>query len=202
MNFVYEHFSEIAGLISFFAYLVYIISTLRGKTKPSRSTWWILTMVGILIFATSYSLGAKENMWIQMSYIVGPFIIAVLSLFPAYGYKEGLLKMDKICLVGAFLCAIIWLVFNSPFTAFLGSIVVDLIGLIPTIKKAYIDPKKEDPTAWGLEFLASVINMLGITAWFSLAEKDWIYALYLFLLNGTVVILLWRHSLFRKFSRV
>ncbi len=202
MDFIIGYMGEIAGVISFAAYLLYIISIFRGKTKPSRSTWWILTLVGILIFATSYSLEATESMWIQLSYIVGPLIIAILSLFSQYGYKEGLLKIDKICLAGAVICAFIWFVFNSPFIALLGSIVVDFIGLIPTMKKAYIDPEHEDPSAWALEFLASAMNVFAISAWFSLEEKDWIYALYLFLVNGIVAALLWRRRLLGKFRSV
>src|SRR3989344_9149248 len=101
--FITQHLGEIAGLISFSAYLIYIISTFRGKTKPSRSTWWILTFVGILIFASSYSINAKESMRIQLSYIIGPLIIAILSLSPKYGYGSKLLQIDKISLLGAFL---------------------------------------------------------------------------------------------------
>lgn len=192
ITFITQYLGEIAGLISFGAYLIYIISTFQGKTKPSRSTWWILTFVGILIFASSYSLNAKESTWIQLSYVVGPLIIGILSLFPKYGYGSKLLLIDKICLWGAILCILLWIIFNSPFVAFLGSIIVDFIGLVPTIKKAYIDPKKENPIAWGIEMLASVVNALGVSIWFSLISKDWIYALYLIILNGIITLLLWR----------
>ncbi len=192
MEFIYQHVGEIAGVISFLAYLKYIISIFNGKTKPSRSTWWVLTFVGILIFFSSYSIGAKENMWIQLSYILGPLIIAILSLSSKYGYSSGLLKIDKICLLGGILCIGLWIIFNSPLIAFLGSIIVDFIGLIPTIKKAYFDPNEEDPAAWGIETVAIIVNALGISVWFSLVEKDWIYALYLLVVNGTIFILLWR----------
>lgn len=192
MDFIYQHIGEIAGIISFCAYLKYIISTFQGKTKPSRSTWWVLTFVGIVIFASSYSLEATESMWIQLAYILGPLIIAIQSLFPKYGYGAGMLKIDKICLSGAVVCIALWVIFNSPLIALLGSIVVDFIGLIPTIKKSYTDPQEEDPVAWGMELFASAINAVGITVWFSLAEKDWMYALYLIILNGIITTLLWR----------
>ena len=125
-----------------------------------------------------------------MSYVVGPLIIAILSLFSQYGYSSGLLKIDKVCLLSGILCIILWIVFNSPLIAFIGSIIVDFIGLIPTIKKAYFNPNKEDPVAWGIEMVAIIINALGISVWFSAVEKDWIYALYLIIINGIVFILL------------
>lgn len=186
-----------AGVISFVAYLIYIYSTFKGKTKPSRSTWWILTLVGFLIFITSYASGLRESIWIQLSYVLGPLIIAIMSVFPKYGYDTHLLMIDKICLIGAILCGVIWLVFNSPFIALLGSIVVDFIGLIPTIKKSYIDPMGEDIIAWSIEMVATILNAFGIAMWFSIAEKDWIYALYLIWINGLIVMLLYRHMVIK-----
>ncbi len=197
MNFISQYLGEIAGVISFFAYLKYIISTFQGKTKPSRSTWWILSFVGAIIFVSSYSLGARESMWIQLSYVLGPLIIAIQSLSLKYGYGSRLLKIDKICLFGAIISIVLWIIFNSPMIAFLGSIIVDFIGLIPTIKKAYIDPKEEDPVAWGMEMVASIVNALAITAWFSLIERDWIYALYLIVSNTIVLILLFSKSTYK-----
>ena len=190
MNAIFDYMGEIAGGISFTAYLLYISSTLRGKTKPSRSTWWILTLVGGLILCTSYSMGAKENIWIMASYVFGPLFIAIISLHPKYGYGEKLLGIDIACLTSAGVCAVLWLVFNSPLIAFLGSILIDAIGLVPTIKKAYAEPKKEDPLAWSMEMVASVLNAIGISVWFTNADLNWVYALYMLLVNGIVLSLL------------
>lgn len=181
---------EVAGLVSVTAYTIYIASIFRGKTKPSRSSWWILTFVGLMIFLTSYATGARENTWIQLAYVAGPLIIAILSVFPKYGYKTGLELVDKICLIGAFACLVIWLLFNSAFIALLGSIIVDFVGLVPTIKKSYLDPKEESRLAWGIEMGASILNAIAISSWFTLTDKSWIYALYLLIINGIITILL------------
>lgn len=203
MHDVREYLGQAAGAVSFAAYLLYIISTLRGKTRPSRSTWWILALVGSLIFLTSYSVGARESIWIMGSYVAGPLIIAVLSLHPRYGYGERLMPLDIGCLVWAGICALIWLLFNSPLIAFMGSIVLDAIGLIPTAQKAYHEPDKEDPLAWSIEMVASILNAVGITAWFVTRDLTWIYALYLLAGNGTIVILLlFRSAKARRESRI
>lgn len=195
MQYFTENLGALAGMVSFAAYLMYIVSTLRGKTKPSRSTWWILTLVGSLIFLTSYTSGARESMWIMASYVIGPLIISITSLHPRYGYGEKLLPVDIVCLLWALLCAIIWLVFNSPIIAFLGSIILDAVGLIPTARKAYLEPDKEDAFAWSIEMVASIMNALGITIWFVSSNLTWIYALYLLLGNGTILTLLVYKSL-------
>ncbi len=190
----------IGGVLSFSAYLIYIVSTVRGKTKPSRSTWWILTLVGALILWSSYSMGAVGNIWIQLSYVLGPCIIGILSLW--YGEGTGLSRLDIVCLVGASISGALWVIFNSPLIAFLGSIIVDCIGLIPTIRKAWREPEEEDPNAWLLETVSSIINALGIVIWFSLIHTDWVYALYLVLVNSLLTALLWRKRLFSKLQKV
>jgi hypothetical protein len=184
-------FSFFAGVISFVSYVAYFISTVRGKTKPSRSTWWVLTLVGLLVFSSSYTIGAKENFWIMLTYIIGPLSISLLSLHPKYRYGHGFLLIDKLCLACALVCAAVWLIFKSPQITFIGSILVEILGMVPTYKKAYLKPKEEDPIAWSIEMLASIINAFGITTWFSLKEKDWIYAGYLLLANGIILLILW-----------
>ncbi len=182
-----------AGILSFCAYIIYFVSIFRGKTRPSRSTWWILTFVGGLILWSSYTLGAYENLWIQGAYVIGPLIIAILSIF--YGESNGLSRLDKVCFFGAILSGLLWIIFNSPLIGFIGSIIVDFIGLVPTIKKSFIKPEEEDPTAWTIETIASLINTFAITSWFTLEHKDWIYALYLLLVNGLITVILWRKKI-------
>ncbi len=192
-----EHLEKIAGIISLLAYGIYIFTTIKGQTRPSRSTWWILTFVGVVIAWSSYALDSTDNLWIQLSYIIGPGIIAVLSL--KYGENAGFQKLDWICLTGALVSILLWVIFNSPIVALLGSIVVDAIGLIPTIKKSYFNPKEEDPTAWSLEMFASILNAIAIGTWFQ-EDKSWIYALYLVLMNGTVFFLLVPFPWYKKIT--
>jgi hypothetical protein len=195
MEYIISHIGLISGLISLCAYGLYIYSIYAGETKPSRSTWWILTLVGGLILWSSYALGAHENLWIQLSYVIGPLIVAFLSL--RHGDGAGLSRLDISCLCGAGLSALFWIIFNSPLIGLLGSILVDFLGLIPTIRKSYTTPEEESPNAWLIETVASALNMLAISSWFTFLHKDWIYALYLFGVNGLIAILLWRRRIAR-----
>ncbi len=182
---------QIAGLISFSAYVLYIVSTLKKETKPNRATWWILTLVGVMIAASYYAEGARDTMWVALSYVVGPFIIALLSLKYGEGTWE---RLDKICLAVAIVSAFLWYVFNSAFIALMSNIAMDFVGLIPTIKKSWLRPGGEDRVAWGLESGASVLNLLAVQTWtFAIA----FYPLYLAVLNTLITVLLFR-SVFKK----
>jgi len=86
----------IAGAIALFAYVVYVISIFRGRSKPNRATWWIWSFMG-LVLALSYDLsGAENTIWAAYMEFFGPLIIALLSL----KYGEGGIndKTDVICL--------------------------------------------------------------------------------------------------------
>ena len=165
----------------------------------NSSAWWILSFVGILILWSSSALGAHDNFWIQLSYVVGPLIIAVLSL--RFGDGNRLSALDIGCFLGACISGILWVTFNSPMIGLIGSITVDLIGLLPTIVKSYREPEVESPNAWLIETTASTLNLLVISSWFSLLQKDWIYALYLFLVNSLITLLLWRKRVFPQTTR-
>ena len=67
-----------AGIVSFASYVIYIISILRGKTKPSRISWFTWAGMG-LVLAVSYDLaGATDTVWVAYFEFIGPFLIAML----------------------------------------------------------------------------------------------------------------------------
>lgn len=180
---------KIAGVLSFCAYISYIRSTLRGETKPSRSTWWILTLVGAMILITYYAEGARSTIWVPVAYVIGPFIIALLSL--KYGEGSKWEPLDKICFSLAVISIAIWYATSSAFIALILNIGIDFLGLIPTIKKAYLRPESEDRTAWTLESFAGVINIIALdSSKFSII----IYPIYLLTLNSAVAMLLYRRK--------
>src|SRR3989344_6561927 len=176
----------IAGILSFSAYVLYIVSTLQGMTKPNRATWWILTLVGLMIAMSYYAGGARDTMWVALSYVLGPAIIAVLSLKYGEGRWE---RLDQVCLTGALISALIWYLSESALTVLLVNILMDFIGLVPTIKKSYLRPEGENRTAWTLESFAGLLNMFAIERWtFAIA----FYPMYLLILNMTITTLLFR----------
>lgn len=176
----------LAGVLSFAAYVLYIFSTLQGKTKPNRATWWILTLVGLMIATSYYAGGARDTIWVALSYVLGPAIIAVLSLKYGEGRWE---RLDQLCLTGALISAAIWYLSESALLVLFINILMDFLGLLPTIKKSYLRPEGENRAAWTLESFSGVLNMFAIERWtFAIA----FYPMYLLILNVTITVLLFR----------
>lgn len=186
---------QIAGGISFLAYVLYYISILQGRSRPNRATWIILTVVGVLIAASYYESGARSTIWVPLAYTVGPFIAALL----AFKYGEGgTTRFDIACLLGCALSVGIWMLTNSPLFALLINILIDFFGILPTLKKAYLDPTSEDKWAWLVTTFSNALNFFAIQAWiFSIV----VYPVYMIAVNGLVTIFIFRKSFsFSKFN--
>lgn len=173
-----------AGLLEFSAFALYYISILNGKTRPNRATWFVLTVVGVMIVMSYYASGARETLWVPLSYAIGPFIAFLLSL--KYG-EGGWTPFDRFCLFACFVSIVFWKISHSSTVTLFASILIDFFGLLPTIKKAYLDPKSEDRTAWSVTSLSNFLNILAVSSWTFVIG---FYPVYMFLVNGLVTALL------------
>ena len=151
-----------AGILALVAYIPYFIAMIRGTTRPSRATWWIWSVVGIVFGASYYSSGAVDTIWVPISNVIGPFITAILSL--KYG-EGGWTPFDRKCLAGAAMSLALWWVFDSPLVALVTVIAVDFLGALPTIVKTHHDPESEDRFAWSISLVGNIMNMFAIKLW-------------------------------------
>ena len=171
---------KMAGIVAAVSFVPYILSILRGKTKPHRATWWIWTVVGFMLGASYYSSGANHTLWVSVSYIIGPFATAILSI--KYGVG-GWTRFDRNCLLGAGVSVVLWWMFSSPLAALVINLFIDFMGALPTIRKAYHEPESEDPTAWVLGSAANTANLFAVESW---TLKIAIYPIYMFTACGLI----------------
>jgi hypothetical protein len=76
---------------------------------------------------------------------LGCTVVAMFAIFVAslkYGEKE-IRRFDWLCLLAAGLALIPWFVTNSPLISIVLITVINLLGFMPTIRKAYIRPYQE-----------------------------------------------------------
>lgn len=179
-------FGIVAGIVAFATFPIYILSIVRGSTRPSRVTWWILGLSGSLLAASYYASGARDTTWIAIAYAIGYFSIAIFSL--RYGYGTWT-KMDTVLLTLALVSGGLWWFLDSPLIALYGTIVIDILGIAPTIYKTYREPQTESRTAWFLDFIAAVFALLAVEQWtFNIA----VYPVYLLLTNCIILLLILR----------
>ncbi|HZF51294.1 MAG TPA: hypothetical protein VE093_21700 [Polyangiaceae bacterium] len=153
-----------AGVLSLLALVPYILSILRGETRPNRATWWVWTVCNGVLFASYYASGERRSAWVPLSYMVASLIVALLSLKRGEG---GLSRFDQGCVFACLVGLVLWALSGSPLTALAINIGVDFAGALPTIRKTYLDPRSESLLAWVLFLAANALNLLAVEAWSS-----------------------------------
>ncbi|MDB5195278.1 MAG: hypothetical protein JWO84_462 [Parcubacteria group bacterium] len=174
-------FGIAAGILSFVAYPVYIRDILRGETKPSKVTWWVLAFLNAALTASYYASGARDTIWIPISYTLGFSVVAFLSLKYGEGNWE---KSDWICLTGAAVSLFLWWFLQSAEVALYLIIITDFIGLVPTIYKTYKRPWTESRLSWSIALIASALNVIAIEDW---SPAISFYPFYVVITNALIV---------------
>jgi hypothetical protein len=176
----------IASLLCFLYSVPYIITILRGKTRPNRASWWIWVTIGIIICASYYSTGGGSTIWALACAVIGQLVIAILSI--KYG-EGGWNRFDRMCLFGAGISLLFWWWFNSPFLAVLINIAIDVMAALPTLKKSYYNPETENIFSWTLYSIGSLLNLLTIEDW---SIRLSALPVYIFCVNTAIVLILLR----------
>ena len=177
----------LAGVISFLAYIPYIVSIVKKETRPSRSSWWIWSIIGLMIMFSYYSVGARSTIWVPVVFFLCPLIVAILSL--RFGEGQGFNKLDKTCLLGTFISMIPWIILKSAVITLFINILMDFLGFLPTFKKTFLNPIYESKTSWILFFFGSILNMLAIES-FTLTIAS--YPIYMTIMDTIMLSLLYR----------
>jgi hypothetical protein len=158
---VHVLFGVAAGVLDLVTSLVYMRSILARETKPDRVTWWILTIANGMITASYIASGARATIWLPCMCTLGFLVVAVMSV----RYGEGpltLSRLDRVSLVVALSSALVWRAVHSPVPGLVMNICTEVVGLVPTIHKAYHRPWTESRASWVLATTASLLNVLAI----------------------------------------
>lgn len=175
----------LAGVIAFFAYILYVRSIIRGETKPNKATWWIWAFMGAVVGLSYYFSGAENTIWVPIVEFLGPFLIALLSIRYGEGGFDN--KTDIMCFIGALLSIILWIIFKNPVIALVTNLLIDSFALIPTIRKSYLRPEGENFSAWLGTVFADGLNLFAVEK-FTFAIL--IYPIYMFVSDLIILLIL------------
>jgi hypothetical protein len=150
--------SGLAVAITVFGTLPYAVGMLRGRIRPHAFTWLIWTVTTLIAFIGQLvgggGIGAAAA---GASALVG-------LLIGGYAFWRGdrsYTRLDWLCVAGASIALVAWAFSGSPLTAVILIALVDAIGAVPTIRKAYGKPDEEGISPF---VLANVKWLLSIYA--------------------------------------
>ncbi len=184
----------ISGILAGLSILLYIISILKGKTKPHRTTRFV---VFVIVFVGTLALYFNNNLpsfYLYLVYCIGNFIIFLLSL--KYG-MGGRTQVDLVCLIISGIGIVIWQLTNNPLLALLSSILANIIANIPAFIKTYKYPETE---TWIYYFLGASANVVILFAQKTLNFSSYVFPVYFVLFNLVFVLLILRSRITKLFS--
>ena len=155
----------LAGIIWIGSAVPYVLSIVRGKTRPSAVSQFLWAVLGVIDVAAQYSAGASWSLIMVAAVTFNTGVFTVLAL-AGYGYRNNKLTWtDWACLLLAIVSLMAWYLTNNPVIALLFSLAANILAAIPTFIKAYSEPESELALGWALVTLAGVMGIASNTLW-------------------------------------
>lgn len=176
-------FGVTSAIISVYAFLPYIRDTLAGRTCPQRASWLIWSVLGAIALGSQIYEGASASLWFASIQVGGTVSVFVLSIWRGTGTFVN--SADACVLFAAAIGLLAWALTDTAVYALAITITISLMGGAMTVAKAYHAPGTETLTMWLSSLFAAALAMAAVGTW------DWVllaYPLYLFTLNGAIVV--------------
>ncbi|MDB5159749.1 MAG: hypothetical protein JWO99_12 [Candidatus Saccharibacteria bacterium] len=180
-----ELFAILGAGIILFCTLPYIIDVVKRKTRPNIVTWVVWTVLISIGAAALFASHDYNAAWLLVGDAIATFAVVIVGL--KYGTAE-LDGFDIVCLIGALVGLALWLIFDSPIIAIVATIIIDLIGTIPTIRHSYRRPEEETSITFALGAIATIFTLLSLSEY---AFSAWIYPAYLLCSNGLLFLIIY-----------
>lgn len=163
------------------------------RVAPSRSSFWLWSVVQAEMAFFYAQTGETFAVGVSIAYAITMLVIALLSV--PWGFKEWHRTdtMDMITAVGStIVCAWWWQVSHNPIHLLVFAVLLDFLGVIRTLRKAWAVPESESALAWAITVPACLLNFAAVTSW---DIGDLVYQPYLLLVNSAIAYAIWRKRL-------
>lgn len=178
----------LGSIFTVLCFIPYIVTTLQGKTKPNRATWWVWGINGSVLCLGNLAAGADYTMLPLICAVVAQLCVAILSIKHGEG---GWNPFDRRCLIASGISFVLWRILNYDVIAIILPLLIDMLAALPTLKKSYFKPETEDLLTYILYTVGGLFTVLAIQDWsFQIA----ITPFYVLFINAAIVLLLTRHK--------
>jgi hypothetical protein len=167
----------------------YIISMLRGKTRPHIFTYALWALMTGINAAGQYAAHAGFG---TISAAITAFFCLVIFVLALKQGERVITKLDWTCLVIGLLAIPAWYVTADPLPAVAIATFIDAMAYVPTFRKSYHKPHEEMASAY---LIANARHVASIFAMASLSLTTLLYPVTLFTFNFVLIgMLLWRRK--------
>src|SRR3954454_19575370 len=118
----------------------YLIGTFRGRIRPHAVTWFIWTVTTFIAFLGQVVGGGGLG---AAAAGISAVVAATISGYAFWRGDRSYTWVDRLCLLGALVALVGWALAGGLLTAVILIALVDVIGAVPTICKAFVRPSEE-----------------------------------------------------------
>jgi hypothetical protein len=178
-----KELSAILGaLLAAVSTIPYLIDIVRHKTKPNIVTWLTWTMLTTIAGSAALVAGEPKTAIFLYGNSLCTGLVVILGL--RYGTAK-FSRFDIMCQLSAILGLVLWLIFNSPTVGIVVPLVIDFVGLLPTLRHSWQKPDEETWQSFLIGVAAPVFTLASLTQ-FDTASL--LFPLYLFFANSALVV--------------
>lgn len=149
---------EVIGVIP------YLRDTLHGVTKPNQVTWLLWSMAPLIAATAAFSDGVGWPVIPVLLAGLTPLVVFVAS----FAHSTAMWKLgtvDYICGALSVIALVIWKVTHRPDIAIFFSIVSDALATLPTLRKSWLYPETETPSAYLTTLIGALTGLLASQTW-------------------------------------
>ena len=182
----------ISNILVFSSYLTYEWAMIKGKAKPHRTTRFVLLIINTLGFLSLYAQGDRVVVWFLGICAIQSLVMFLMSF--KYG-MGGWARVDIASLVIAIFGIVLWRVTDNPALALYAAVTADFAGMVPALLKTYRFPDTEYYLSYVFDLSAILLTGLAIR---NGGLNEYLYPVYLLLVNGIMLGFIVRPKLFHK----
>ena len=160
----------------------YALSTLRGRTRPNRVSWFVWSLAAFVAFSAQLSqhVGLRALMTFMVGF--GPLMIFAASFVNKKSYWR-VTRFDLTCGALSLFALVLWQLTGVGNVAIALSIAADVLATIPTLKKSFDHPSSEQSWPFLTGFISSGLTLLTLKTW-SFADGG--FALYILMCSAVI----------------
>ncbi len=174
----------ISTLLVLISPVVYIHSILYGKTRPHRTTRFVVLVITVFSTLSLVDNHFGAAFWLAAASAAQALAVFALSVSKGIG---GWSHLDITCLVIAGAGIVLWQTTDRPIVGLYASILADFIGYVPAFVKTYKWPDTENWPFFAMDTLAAVFSLVATPV---LTAYTLGYPIYIFVANAGMVALI------------
>jgi hypothetical protein len=179
-----EIYGLLATLMVFASRVFYFKCIFKDGAKPHAFSWLIWGTISAVGFAAQVAEGAGPGAWARGFACATCFILVII------GYRRGdrsYARADWVTLAISLSAIPLWVITQSPLGSVILVCIIDTVGYLPTLRKAWHKPHEEPATGYAFFAVGALLSLFALEHY---TPSTWLYPVVMVLSNTAMTFFL------------